>query len=101
MNYRQDPEVTADIRAREDSEHDRDRTGEYTFGDPRILEHWPCRTGCGAMVGVTDATIFAFRVANDRLAARGERPISKAKVMWCPDCKRRDDELAQMERSKR
>jgi hypothetical protein len=93
-----DPEVLADLRARERSESDRSRVGEFTFGDPTIVEHWPCRTGCGAMLGVTDATIFALDVHNALLARRREQPIAKTKVMWCPKCKAKDDELAAMQR---
>lgn len=93
-----DPEVLADLHRRDRSESARDRTGEFTFGDPTIVEHWPCRTGCGAMVGVTDATIFALGVHNQLLQTMREPPIAKAKVMWCPECKRNDDELVAAQR---
>lgn len=93
-----DPEVLADLRARNRSESDRERTGEFTFGDPTIVEHWPCRTGCGAMVGVTEATLFALDVHNAQLKSKREAPIAKGKVMWCPECKRKDDEFAQAAR---
>lgn len=98
--YGLDPEVLADLRRREASERDpsRARRDPTDWTPPVIVEHWPCRGGCGQMVGVTREAIDALATGNALLAKRREPPISKAKVVWCPDCKRRDDELAAMER---
>lgn len=91
-----DPEVIADLRRREATEGDRDRTrsAALAFGDPLPVEHWPCRGGCGRMVGVPQAAIDVFAMMQQRAGGT----LSKAKVMWCQECKRRDDELAQAQR---
>ncbi len=91
-DFATDPEVAEDLIHRARSERDRDRTGEFTFGDATVVESWPCRTRCGEMVGVTAAAIFAFDTNNRRLEKLRERPMGKHEVMWCPDCKRLDDE---------
>lgn len=98
-----DPEVLADLRRREASERDpsRTRSDPSAWTEPAIVEHWPCRKGCGAMVGVTREAVDTLATANRMLASRREQPIAKAKVMWCPECKARDDELARMETAAR
>src|SRR5689334_9979099 len=99
-DFATDPEIAADLIRRARSERDPNRTREPAnpFGAPAIVEHWPCRGGCGAMVGVTREAIEALEVHNRQLLAQRESPISKAKVMWCPRCKARDDELRRMQR---
>lgn len=92
-----DPEVLADLRAREASENDRDRMREtaLAFGDPAPIEHWPCR-GCGAMVGIPQAALDAH-AALDRLARKRDgRPL--ARTIPCDACKRKDDELVAAQR---
>lgn len=98
-----DPEVLADLRAREASERDptRSRSDPTAWTAPAIVEHWPCRGGCGAMIGVTREAVEALASSNAMLARRRDQPIAKSKVMWCPECKRRDDELAAMQREAR
>jgi hypothetical protein len=98
-----DPEVLADLRLREQSERDpsRSRVDPTAWTEPAIVEHWPCRGGCGTMVGVTREAIDALASSNAMLARRREAPIAKTKVVWCPPCKRRDDELAAMQREAR
>lgn len=97
-----DPEVLADLRARERSERDPSRTSShsdpYAWTEPAIVEHWPCRGGCGAMIGVTREAVDALATSNAMLAKKREAPIAKGKVVWCPDCKRADDELAAAQR---
>jgi hypothetical protein len=95
-----DPEVLADLGHRARSERDTTRSREtaHAFGDAAIVEHWPCRKGCGAMVGVTRAGIDARETCNRRLATLREPPIGKHQVMWCPSCKRVDEELARAQR---
>lgn len=95
-----DPEVIDDLRRREASERDpsRSRRDPSAWTPPEIVEHWPCRGGCGQLVGVTREAVEAREGANRRLAARREQPIAKDKIMWCPACKKRDDDLAAMQR---
>lgn len=113
-----DPEVLADLHLRDRTARERaDRRGPAgldvgqdpdglspalaalyaSVPDPDV-ESWPCRGRCGRMIGVTQAGVDRLKAWNKRLAARRERPIGKHGVMWCPDCKRRDDELAQAQR---
>lgn len=97
-----DPEDLATLRAHQrEPGATRSRRARNPFADAATVEHvehWPCRGGCGRMIGVTAEGVEAFAIANAELAVRGERPVAKAQVMWCPDCKRRDDELAQAQR---
>lgn len=100
--YKLDPEVLADIRHRQASEGDSERTREAAnpFGSPAdpIVEHWPCRGGCGRMIGVSKSDLDLLEIANRKLVARREAPIAKAQVMWCPGCKREHDEREQLRR---
>ncbi len=116
-----DPEILADLRLRDRTARERaDRRGPYGLDvgqdpdglspaiaalyasapDPDV-EHWPCRKGCGRMVGVTSAGIEAFESCNRKLKAMRQDPIGKHQVMWCPDCKRVDDEMAALQRGPR
>lgn len=88
-----DPEVLADIRFREQSEHSTARV-RPNAGD-KAAEHWPCK-GCGAIVAVSAFELAAHAVFNRKLAKSGERPLAKRSL--CPKCKERDDELREMER---
>lgn len=54
--------------------------------DPDV-ESWPCRGGCGRMVGVPQVAIDRLAEANRMLARRGEKPIARHEVMWCPSCR--------------
>lgn len=114
MSYQRDtdPEVLADLRLRERTARERkDRRGPdgldvgqdpdglspaiaalYEISPDPDVEHWPCRGGCGRMVGVPQAGVDGLAQSNRQLAARRDRPIGKHEVMWCPDCKRREDE---------
>lgn len=89
-----DPEVLADLRRRNESERDDSRAGSARnpFASGPDVEHWPCRGGCGRMIGVDASTVENLAIANRKLEARRERPIGKHQVMWCPECKRADDE---------
>jgi hypothetical protein len=97
-----DPEVLADLRRREASERDPSRSRETSqaFGVATVVEHWPCRGGCNMMVGVTQAAVDAFATLNAQLVRRREQPMAKGKVVWCPACKLRDDEIAAMQRQR-
>lgn len=97
-----DPEVLADLRAREQSAGDRTRHRKARNPwapdvDPPV-EHWPCRGGCGRMIGVGQEAVTALAIMNARLVVERKEAISKAKVMWCPACKKRDDDLAALQR---
>lgn len=104
MNRITDPEVLADLARRNASERERpgDRKAVGANGKawapPVFVDHWPCRGGCSTMIGVTRDDVEIFQAMNRKLVATRQEPVPKSKVMWCPDCKRRDDELAQMER---
>jgi hypothetical protein len=94
-----DSEVADDLTRRSASERDPGRSrGPVTWaqlGKPApIVEQWPCRGGCGTMIGVDAADVENLAIANRKLVARGERPIDKAEVMRCPAC--RAKELAQI-----
>ncbi|HKP08298.1 MAG TPA: hypothetical protein VJU58_13680 [Microbacterium sp.] len=107
-----DPEILADLRLRDRTARERaDRRGPDGLDvgqdpdglspalaalydsrpDPEV-ESWPCRGRCGRMVGVTRVAIERLAKSNRMLASKRERPIGKHEVMWCPDCKRADDE---------
>ena len=116
-----DPEVRADLALRDRTARERaNRRGPagldvgqdpdglsptlarlYDSAPDPVVEHWPCRGRCGRMIGVTQAGIDRLREANEKLAARRERPIGKHEVMWCPACRRRDDERAPAQRGGR
>ncbi len=86
------PEELADLRKREASERDttRTRNTERAFGEPTIVEHWPCG-GCGAMVGMTRDAIDLHAIFNRELVKRREQPLSKRSQ--CTACKQRDEKL--------
>jgi len=96
-----DPEVADDLARRSASERDPERArGPVTWSqrakpDP-VVEHWPCRGGCGVMIGVDAGDVANLEAANRQLRARGEKPIDKAEVMRCPAC--RSKELAEIAR---
>jgi len=97
-----DPEVLADLRRREASEGDRTRSRETALAfDPTPVEHWPCRSGCGAMVPVPQAALDTLAIMNGALARRREPPLSKAKIALCDECRQRDEDLAAMQREAR
>lgn len=102
-----DPEVCSDLALRDRTARDRPgRRGVAGLGagqdpdglspalarlydsapDPDV-ENWPCRGGCGRSVGVTQAGVEKLAEANRLLARRGEKPIGKHEVMWCPACR--------------
>ena len=95
-DFATDQEIAADLIARARSERDPNLTREpiNPFGPPAIVEHWPCRGGCGQMIGVPREGIDAFVAMNRELRRRRDPEVPKHKVMWCPKCKKRDDELA-------
>ena len=64
-----------------------------------FAEHWPCRK-CRVLVGVTKETIDARATLNAELRRKREPELDKARIVLCDECKRRDDELAQMEHSR-
>lgn len=124
-----DPEVLADLRHREDSEHDRSRSslvscecGHHvrSHNGNGACDECACEefaraagggwsppaiaerwpcTGCNALVELTADAIEMHAMFNRQLARRGERPLPKR--IPCPDCKRRDDDLRVMEREAR
>lgn len=93
-----DPEVLADLRAREASTRDPRRTRPDGWVPPAIVEHWPCR-GCGVLVGMTREAIDLHAIFNRQLVKRGDQPLTRRGL--CSDCKRKDDELAAMQRPRR
>lgn len=82
---KRDPEVQADAELRDDSEHDKTRSGVPSWKPPAIVEHWPCRT-CGDAVPVTQDGIEAAHVWDQILTARGEPPIDRQRTMFCVAC---------------
>lgn len=90
-----DPEVLADLRARQASEGDRSRTRPDGWVPPAIVERWPC-TGCNALVDMPRGAIELHAMFNRQLARRGERPLPKR--IPCPSCKARDEDLAHAQR---
>jgi hypothetical protein len=79
-----DPEVLADLRLRDSSD-----------APPVFVEHWPCK-GCGVMVGITREVLDTHAMFNRQLVKRRESPLPKR--AQCDDCKRRDQDMARMER---
>jgi len=65
------------------------RGGGPSWSPPAIVEHWPCRGGCNAMVGVTREAVDARNAGNAMLARRREKPIGRHEVVWCDDCNSR------------
>lgn len=88
-----DPEVLADLRKRDASERDRGRTRPLGWVPAPIVEHWGCK-GCGALVGVTKEAVETREVFNARLRSRGEAELAKDRIVFCPSCKARDEDLA-------
>lgn len=102
-----DPEVRADLALRDRSARDRpgrrgivgldvgqdpdglspDLARLYDSPPDPIVESWPCRGGCGQNVGVTQVGLDRLAEANAMLARRGEKPIGRHEVMWCPNCR--------------
>jgi hypothetical protein len=98
-----DPEILADLRAREQSVDDRARHRRVRnpWADAArvvFVEHWPCAKGCGAMVGITQEAVTALTILNGQLAVERQRPIAKAQAVPCEVCKRADDAAEQARR---
>lgn len=85
----EDPEVVADIRLRAATEHDgtRTRPSKLAWSPPAIVDRWPCKTGCGAMVDVPIDAVHALEVFNAQLKRQRERPIAPSQIMVCAKCK--------------
>lgn len=85
----EDPEVVADLRLRAATERDSTRTRPTKQGwsPPAIVDRWPCKTGCGAMVDVPIDAVQALDVFNAQLKRQRERPIAPSQVMVCEKCK--------------
>lgn len=71
-----DPEVLADMRRRNDSERDSERTRPAGWTKPVIAAHWPC-AGCGEMVGMTREALDLHATMSRGLRSRGEAPLEK------------------------
>jgi hypothetical protein len=100
MTSELDPEVADDLARRSASERDTGRRRQLVRELPEpVVEHWPCRTGCGAMVGQTAYGIAAWNEANEKLVAWRQKPLTKLEVMWCPACKARDEKRLADERA--
>lgn len=113
-----DPEVRADLALRERTARERsDRRGPagldrgqdpdglspalarlYDSVPAPVVEHWPCRGGCGTMVGVPREGIEEFDAMNARLRAMRQAPVPKTQVMACPNCLRAEDAARQAQR---
>ena len=98
-----DPEVLADLRARERAGDDRTRSrrARNPWADAarvEFVEHWPCAKGCGAKVGITAETAEAFAIMNAHAVTTGQRPIAKVNAIPCETCKRADDAAEQARR---
>ena len=89
MTDEQDPEVLADLRLRASSMHDRTRARptKSAWSPPAIVDRWPCKTGCGAMVDVPIDAVQALDVFNAQLKRQREKPIAPSQVMVCDKCK--------------
>lgn len=92
MSHEIDPEVLADLQLRSYSQHDRTRTrgaGVYNWQPPAFVDSWPCRSGCGAMIQVTEEALHALDVHNRELHHQREAPIDTAGIVFCDACMRR------------
>lgn len=101
-DFATDPEVAADLARQAASLRDPTRTkgdGVYDWRPPAILESWPCRGGCGEMVGMTAEAIDAAKVCNRRLAALGEKLLSKRELAVCEPC-RAEERKAERDRDR-
>lgn len=103
MNDEQDPEVLADLQLRASSMHDYTRTRPTKIGwtPPAIVDRWPCKTGCGAMVDVPIDAVQALEVFNAQLKRQRDRPIAPSQVMVCAPCKAKELELEAEEKRTR
>jgi hypothetical protein len=98
-DFATDPEIAADLLRQAASLRDATRTkgaDVYDWHPPAILESWPCR-GCSTPVGMTAEAIDAARVCNRKLAARGDKLLSKRELAVCDRC-RADERIAERER---
>lgn len=100
MTFEHDPEVSADLARREASERDARRRRQLLRERPDpVVESWPCRTGCGAMIGQTPTGIAAWEENNALLISAGMRPMTKLEVMWCPSCRAAEERRLAAERA--
>lgn len=97
-----DPEILADLKLRASSERDTDRTRGMAapFGEPKIVEEWPCRSpACVSVIGVTQEALDRLAVFNRRIASVGDEvgnraPLDERRIMFCEDCKAKGREFA-------
>lgn len=91
-----DPEVLEDLRRREAStgEGNRTRRARNPWADAatvEIVQHWPCKR-CSELVGVTQEAVTALAILNGQLAVSGRPLIPTGETIACDTCKRADDE---------
>ena len=102
MSDEMDPEVLADLRLRESSEHDKSRTrgeGVYDWKSERVIGMWRCRNSkCAMHVPVTQDAYDHLEVFNRELAKKGEKPISTGEVMYCERCETEHKRTASIRR---
>lgn len=88
--FEPDPEVVADLQLRADSMHDRSRSRGreiYTWSPPAIVGFWGCRRpNCRGSVEVTQDALDFAKQCDGWLADRGEEPLERSKIAYCPGC---------------
>lgn len=84
-----DPEVLADIELRDRTRRERPNASAalYAWTPTPDVEHWPCRAGCGRMVGVPQEALDAAITFDRQLARTNEPPLNRAKIVFCSTCK--------------
>lgn len=86
----EDPEVLADLQLRASSERDRSRSrsdGNYSWSPPSIVGKWRCRNPhCKSLVDVPEPAMERFCAFNELLRRRGEEPLDRDKILFCPSC---------------
>jgi hypothetical protein len=85
-----DPEVLADLRLRASSQRDKSRDrgdGDYSWTPPNIVGKWRCRNPrCGELVDVPEVAMDRFCAFNAELRRRGEEPLDRDRILFCPRC---------------
>jgi hypothetical protein len=62
-----------------------------------VVEQWPCRTGCGATIGMTASAIAAARSSVRTLGIKP--PPTRNEIMLCGTCREREVSRAPAQRS--
>lgn len=102
----EEPEIVSDLELRSATERDPTRTSDANYEravkellDDPVITKWPCRgRGCHELVDAPRSAVESLDVFNRQLERRRQAPIQTSEVLFCPGCKARLQQEADVAR---